>query len=390
VNPFLLDYLACPVCKGPVETHSIFALVRDEAGKKSIMEGLLRCQRCQRPYPVIDEIPRMLPAESMSDEEREFLRSPPPVRRESPRTALSERERRAKIEEIIMSRYHPSSPASPYWRARIERDADYQTEKTEKKEKVFFTVYPLLRRAPTAVADIGGGQGGLITCLRKFLNPKIAIILDCDLWWIKLARLRDTEVEVIRGDAASLPFRERSIDLMVSMYTLEHIPQWRRALTEMARACQTLFLSYNPNRYCFFDKGHLDAPVFPFLPDEVTCRISHLWHVIRRTGWSYRSILEQYRRTNYISRHRVQAVLDRFGKTINVWNDFIFHSLRSDYHFLAARAKRFLRRHYVVQALFSLVLTSLGVEPNVYLILQRDQRSDRVERGGNERKKQAS
>jgi len=46
VDPKLLEILACPVCKTPVEPTA------DAAG--------LRCAQCRRVYPVRDDIPVML------------------------------------------------------------------------------------------------------------------------------------------------------------------------------------------------------------------------------------------------------------------------------------------------------------------------------------------
>jgi uncharacterized protein len=50
IHPDLLEILACPVCKTPVE------LVKEGAG--------LRCAQCRRVYPVRDDIPIMLPEEA--------------------------------------------------------------------------------------------------------------------------------------------------------------------------------------------------------------------------------------------------------------------------------------------------------------------------------------
>ena len=50
IHPDLLEILACPVCKTPVE------VVKDGAG--------LRCGQCRRVYPVKDDIPVMLPEEA--------------------------------------------------------------------------------------------------------------------------------------------------------------------------------------------------------------------------------------------------------------------------------------------------------------------------------------
>jgi uncharacterized protein len=54
IHPDLLEILACPVCKTPVE------LVQDGAG--------LRCAQCKRVYPVREDIPIMLPEEATVSE----------------------------------------------------------------------------------------------------------------------------------------------------------------------------------------------------------------------------------------------------------------------------------------------------------------------------------
>jgi hypothetical protein len=50
IHPDLLEILACPVCKVPVEP------VKNGQG--------LRCGQCKRVYPVRDDIPIMLPEEA--------------------------------------------------------------------------------------------------------------------------------------------------------------------------------------------------------------------------------------------------------------------------------------------------------------------------------------
>ncbi len=51
----LMEILACPIDKHyPLELH-----VFEE--KEEIAEGLLVCPECDRWYPIIDEIPQMLP-----------------------------------------------------------------------------------------------------------------------------------------------------------------------------------------------------------------------------------------------------------------------------------------------------------------------------------------
>jgi len=65
----LMDILACPICKhSPLDLH-----VFEE--KDEIVEALIVCSACNRWYPVIDEIPHMLPDNLRSrDEDLSFLR----------------------------------------------------------------------------------------------------------------------------------------------------------------------------------------------------------------------------------------------------------------------------------------------------------------------------
>ena len=53
----LMDILACPIDK----YHPLDLLVFEE--KDEIVEGLIVCPRCNRWYPIREEIPEMLPDE---------------------------------------------------------------------------------------------------------------------------------------------------------------------------------------------------------------------------------------------------------------------------------------------------------------------------------------
>ncbi|MEM2902499.1 MAG: Trm112 family protein [Candidatus Bathyarchaeia archaeon] len=59
----LLEILACPMCKNyPLRLH-----VFEE--KEEIVSGILECAGCKRWYPIIDEIPHMLPDEMRDGKE---------------------------------------------------------------------------------------------------------------------------------------------------------------------------------------------------------------------------------------------------------------------------------------------------------------------------------
>ena len=52
----LMDILACPVCKGPLELQ-----VKEE--QEEVVTGTLVCHKCDESYPIEDSIPNLLPPE---------------------------------------------------------------------------------------------------------------------------------------------------------------------------------------------------------------------------------------------------------------------------------------------------------------------------------------
>ena len=51
----LMDILACPMCKGPLE------LEVTEEDENEVITGSLKCSRCPETYPIKDAIPNLLP-----------------------------------------------------------------------------------------------------------------------------------------------------------------------------------------------------------------------------------------------------------------------------------------------------------------------------------------
>jgi uncharacterized protein YbaR (Trm112 family) len=78
----LMDILACPIDKAyPLELH-VF-----EEGDE-IVSGMIVCSKCNRWYPIIDEIPHMLPDDLREEKEDiAFLRK---WKEKIPQTTLAE------------------------------------------------------------------------------------------------------------------------------------------------------------------------------------------------------------------------------------------------------------------------------------------------------------
>ncbi len=53
----LVDILACPICKSPLE------LSVEEEVEQEVIRGHLICKQCSEDYPIEDRIPNLLPPE---------------------------------------------------------------------------------------------------------------------------------------------------------------------------------------------------------------------------------------------------------------------------------------------------------------------------------------
>lgn len=90
--------------------------------------------------------------------------------------------------------------------------------------------------APTTVVEVGAGEGRITERLVERFPAADVVGLDlvdgdlADEW----ARL---DVPMCFGDVTSLPFPDQSIELVVGLEVLEHVPHPRRALDEIARVC---------------------------------------------------------------------------------------------------------------------------------------------------------
>ncbi|MDH3276621.1 MAG: Trm112 family protein [Nitrosopumilus sp.] len=71
MNKTMMDILACPIDKNyPLELHEI------KEKDNVVSEGALFCSKCSRFYPIIEEIPIMLPDELRDKKlEMEFLKN---------------------------------------------------------------------------------------------------------------------------------------------------------------------------------------------------------------------------------------------------------------------------------------------------------------------------
>lgn len=372
----LLDLIYSPCCKATLKLETKKILINNDIENKyeDIMEGILCCLNCNKEYPIINGIPRL--CNELWEEEKRVLEK----FKKRINTITEQRQKEigiqdvySEIEKIIRQKINIPLGASDYLKKKLESDIYYRIEGCEKQEKYIHTLELYYdKKKVRAILDIGGGQGGLIKCFLKYYTPSLSIMLDYDLSWVEVAKLRNPAVQIIRGDATNLPFQKESIDIVISQAMLEHVKQYDKALKEMCEVTKHIcFICWNPNKFFLYDFGHLDAPVTIF-PKEIAKYIAILWHKIRKTGCPVDSIVSELEKTFYISTSHVKNFLKKYGYAYNVFTDFALFSIKSDYSYRMKRIKKYFLKHIFIAKLICNLLVLFKIEPQCYYILKKD------------------
>jgi ubiquinone/menaquinone biosynthesis C-methylase UbiE/uncharacterized protein YbaR (Trm112 family) len=362
----LISILASPCCRADLHLEGLGTHIPED-----ISEGILTCTACRNEFPIIDGILRILT--DLSEAEKNALsvikERGLTIRQEA---TLDVETRYQQIAKIIRLREAPDPGASDYLKRRFENDLEFRVHGCEMQDKYVQTLRKYYTEHTRVLIDVGAGQGGLTKCLNDHFKPEISIILDYEIKWAEIARLRNPSVEILRGDATKLPFKDRSIDLVMSQAMLEHVKDYDEAANELCRVAQkACFIAWSPNKYSVYDFGHLDAPVTIF-SKPLARQVAKWWHGLRRTGRSYKSIISELDETFYIPTTYVRNIMLRYGSVYNVFTEFAMNSLMSDYTYRGAKLKRLLASApFVSRFLFS-TLVFFRIEPNCYYVLRRN------------------
>lgn len=90
------------------------------------------------------------------------------------------------------------------------------------------------------VLEIGCGRGAGSDLILREMNPAVIHATDLDLKMIRLAKTylsgeQKQRIHAYVADATALPYRDFSFDAVFDFGALHHVPDWRRALAEIAR-----------------------------------------------------------------------------------------------------------------------------------------------------------
>lgn len=109
-------------------------------------------------------------------------------------------------------------------------------------------------KAGATILEVGCGRGAGAKLIHRAFKPSQLHILDLDIKMIQGAKtyLSGTTKDMITmyvGDSIDLPFKSDTLDALFGFGFLHHVPNWRRALSEIARVLKSGGVYYMEELY---------------------------------------------------------------------------------------------------------------------------------------------
>jgi ubiquinone/menaquinone biosynthesis C-methylase UbiE len=128
----------------------------------------------------------------------------------------------------------PSAPPAP--REFYDSEYHFEEDATRPDEKrIWHALRHLQPIAGSDFLDLGCGAGWATRLARTDGQAKHVIGLDFSRTALVLARRHTPQILWIQGDGTALPLADRSFDRLFCNGSLEHFPDIRRGLSEIAR-----------------------------------------------------------------------------------------------------------------------------------------------------------
>lgn len=382
----LVEILKCPETGAPLELVSVgewFELESDPEGTRHVVDGLLLARGgvpyC---YPILDEIPRLVPRRFLNDEEKVYLEEKgqpedPPrgpaewsVERRIEPEIVTQEDLEADIRARMERQYQLTETSPAQSRQRCEGEIRYMSAEARGTNKLKYVelLEPYLGRVGTLL-ETGGNFPGLTRSLAEKYGPRRAVVANIQILFPKAFKTADRSIAAVRADVQALPFRDRSFELVVSGFMLEHVPDWRAGLRCMMDVGERVFLAFGPNKWFPFEVGHINAPLAGTLPSPFDAWVSWAWLAAigrRRPLHRVKEILGEVFHVGSGAFEREARRLG--GKTRNLFPELVEVIIR-DQKAPRTGPRKLLKSWPRLAGLAARALTVVGMEPQIYYLI---------------------
>ena len=174
-------------------------------------------------------------------------------------------------------------------------------------------------RAHGATLDLGSGVGYGASQIATMQSVDLVIAFDISSDALAFAKGSYGEtISFVTGDAGKLPFSEDSIDSIVCLEAIEHVPDANSVLEEMARVLRPegLLVISTPNKWATSPLSR--RPLNPYhvrewYPGRFKKLVSRYFVVEEVLGQSWHSVGFTWRGLRWRMRSRTKAVLTHLG-----------------------------------------------------------------------------
>jgi len=135
---------------------------------------------------------------------------------------------------------------------------------------------------PLVIVDVGAGNGGAAIALaNERRNLVVAMDLVPNPTLVALRKVTGIPVRQVVASAFHLPFRDRTVDVVLCLETVEHLERLRQAAAEMMRLLtsdgQIMITTPARLRFLFAPDPHFAIPGLLLLPDRVQKFVVQRW-----------------------------------------------------------------------------------------------------------------
>ncbi|MEM9552906.1 MAG: methyltransferase domain-containing protein [Acidobacteriota bacterium] len=379
----LVQVLCCPETGAPLEiahVESAFTL----GGTRHIVEGMLRGVSGPRfRYPILDEIPRVVPRDLLSEAEiAAALRLYDADDAEGYRASVVEPEivddagLAAAIRARMEGLYRLSSVGDEHEedaaaRRRSEGEITYMRAEASGANKRKYL--PLVTRrldGASSILELGGNFPGLTRLLAERFRPRQSVVANLQILFPQAYKTADRSVQAVRADAQSLPFRDDSFELVASAFMLEHVPDWRAAQEEMLRVGAHVFLAFGPNKHFPFEVGHIDAPLAGTLPAPWDAYVAWAWLAAIGRRRPFHRVREILGEVFHVSSRAFERRGRRLGARLENLFPELVDTLVADRDAPPTPTRRLARRAPGLARTVARALTAVRLEPQIYYWLE--------------------
>lgn len=347
-------------------------------GRRHVVDGLLQATDPaggEGPaYPILDEIPQLVPRKWIKDAEQVYLDAHREERQDTWRPELKvepevvgDEELEADIRRRMEQQYRLSESSPALTRRRCEGEIRYMLSEARGTNKLKYVraLEPYVKRA-TSILETGGNFPGLTRSLAHRYQPKLSVVANIQILFPNAFKTRRRDITAVRADVQALPFKDKSFELVASGFMLEHVPDWKAGLRCMMAAGEQVFLAFGPNKWFPFEVGHINAPLAGTLPKPLAVYVAWLWLALlgrRRPLHRIRAILDE---VFHVGSGAFRREAERLGgRTHNLFPELI-EIIVQDRKAPKTGPRRLLQRFPKLAGASARLLTGLGMEPQIY------------------------